>query len=98
MEELKKEVEGTKEPKKLSYSELENVATNLSKQLDQAYMQLQQLNMGNTFKRLDYLFKVLDNKAVFSEEFFTKCKEEIELLMTIPEEEVEDSSEEAPKE
>ena len=39
------------------------------------------------FKRLDYLFKVVENGKVFKQEFLEKCITEIEELMTVPEEE-----------
>ena len=38
------------------------------------------------FKRLDYLFKVIENGAMFSAEFLDKCLKEIEETMTIEEE------------
>lgn len=65
------------EEKKLSYEELENVANNL-------YVRLQQADMANMFKRLDYLFKVVENIRSFPEEFASKAVEEIVALMTIP--------------
>lgn len=84
--EEKKEIENNKE-KKLSYSELENVAHQLSEQNRQLYNQLQKSNLTNMFKRLDYLFKVVENGKVFKQEFLEKCITEIEELMTVPEEE-----------
>lgn len=74
-------------PKKLSYEELENVARQLSEQSERLYMQLQEVNMHNTFKRLDYLFKVLENDITFDDEFVEKCTKEIVGLLTIPEQE-----------
>lgn len=91
MEEVKKEVEQTQEPKKLSYSELENIAHQLSDQAKQLYTKLQDANMGNMFKRLDYLFKVIENTPYFNSDFVKKCTLEIEDLITLPEEESEDS-------
>ena len=67
MEEQKKkvvEMQPTKEterPEKMSYEQLENVAHQLSEQAKQLYMKLQAANMSNMFKRLDYLFKVVEN-------------------------------------
>lgn len=66
------------EKNKLSYEELENVANNL-------YARLQQAELSNAFKRLDYLFKVVENSHSFPEEFQKKCIEEIVSFMTIPE-------------
>lgn len=78
------------QPKKLSYEQLEQVAKQLSAQSEQLYYKLQEANMNNTFKRLDYLFKVLENDISFEPEFVSKCSEEIVQLLTIPEEVKED--------
>ena len=80
--------------KKLSYSELENVAHQLSEQTKQLYMKLQAANMSNMFKRLDYLFKVVENGHMFKQDFLEKCIAEIEEIMTVPEET--DKEEETP--
>lgn len=81
MEEIKEQ------PKKLSYEELEQVAKQLSDQSEMLYMKLQEANMTNAYKRLDYLFKVLENEVSFKEDFVEKCAKEIVEIMTIPEEE-----------
>ena len=92
MEEQKKKVvkmqPATKDerPEKLSYEQLENVAHQLSEQAKQLYMKLQATNMSNMFKRLDYLFKVVENGHIFKQDFFEKCIAEIEEIMTVPEE------------
>lgn len=80
------------EKKKLSYEELENVCHQLSEQSRTLYQRLQENNLSNMFKRLDYLFAVMENKDVFLErnaEFFNKCVDEIVTSMTLetPEEE-----------
>lgn len=69
-----------KQEKKLSYEELENIANNL-------YARLQQADMANMFKRLDYLFKVVENINNFPQEFTKHCVEEIVNIMTISTEE-----------
>lgn len=74
-------------PEKMSYEQLENIAHQLSEQNKQLYMKLQSANMTNLFKRLDYLFKVIENSDKFNKEFVNKCLTEIESSMTIPEEE-----------
>ena len=74
-------------PEKMSYEQLENVAHQLSEQAKQLYMKLQDANMSNMFKRLDYLFKVVENGHMFKQDFLDKCIVEIEELMTVPEEE-----------
>ena len=78
---------------KLSYEQLENVAHQLSEQNRQLYAKLQELQVDNMFKRLDYLFKVVENTGVFSIDFHTRCVEEIESLMTSPEEPQEEKKE-----
>ena len=100
MEEQKKKVvkmqPATKDerPEKLSYEQLENVAHQLSEQAKQLYMKLQAANMSNMFKRLDYLFKVVENGHMFKQDFLEKCIAEIEEIMTVPEET--DKEEETP--
>lgn len=81
MEENKK----TTAPEKMSYEQLENIAHQLSEQSRKLYMKLQEVEMSNTFKRLDYLFKVLNYNTMFAEEFVKKCSSEIVELMTVPE-------------
>ena len=92
--EMKPTPEATR-PEKMSYEQLENIAHQLSDQAKQLYAKLQEANMVNMFKRLDYLFKVVENAHAFNEEFVTKCVDEIEDLMTVPEteEETEDKPE-----
>ena len=57
---------------KLSYEQLENVAHQLSEQNRQLYAKLQEMQVSNMFKRLDYLFKVVENTGVFSIDFHTR--------------------------
>ena len=76
----------TERPEKMSYEQLENVAHQLSEQAKQLYMKLQDANMNNIFKRLDYLFKVVENGHMFKQDFLDKCITEIEEIMAIPEE------------
>lgn len=80
-------MEENKEVKKLSYEELENVAKNLTAQCNQLYAELQKANMTNAFKRLDYLFKIVENREVFPTEFVQASLYEIQGTMTIPSEE-----------
>lgn len=91
MEEQKKKVVEMKpqgqRPEKMSYEQLENVAHQLSEQNRQLFAKLQELNMANVFKRLDYLFKVVEDGHVFEQDFLEKCIAEIESLMTVPEQE-----------
>ena len=92
MEEQKKKVVEMKpqeRPEKMSYEQLENVAHQLSEQNRQLFAKMQELNMANMFKRLDYLFKVVENGHMFNQDFFEKCIAEIESIMTVPEQEEE---------
>ena len=93
MEEQKKKVVEMKpqvqRPEKMSYDQLESVAHQLSEQNRQMFAKLQELNMVNMFKRLDYLFKVVENGHMFKQDFLEKCIAEIESLMVVPEQEEE---------
>lgn len=72
---------------KMSYEQLENIAHQLSEQSRQLYAKLQEANMTNIFKRLDYLFKVVENSTSFNKDFVDRCITEIEELITVPEQE-----------
>lgn len=89
MKENKVEVKEPNAPQaqKLTYEQLENVASQLSEQSRQLYQKLQEANLVNMFKRLDYLFKVVENSNHFNAEFVTSCIEEIENMMTLEKEE-----------
>ena len=81
MEEKNEKVQAEKP----SYEQLEREVTGLRGMNNQLIMQLQQMNIGNLFKRLDYLFKVVEFREAFNSDFATKCVEEIEEHMTPPE-------------
>lgn len=96
MEEVNKNlkvVESSTEEKqqKLSYEQLEQIASQLDQQSRQLMNELQKSNMQNIFKRLDYLFKVVENAPMFSDTFVQNCVDEIEGMLTIPKEESEES-------
>ena len=74
-----------KKEEKMSYEQLQNVAHQLSEQVRQLYAKLQEANMINIFKRLDYLFKVVKHSSKFDIEFLEKCISEIQEILTIPE-------------
>ena len=76
----------TERPEKMSYEQLENIAHQLSEQAKQLYMKLQAANMSNMFKRLDYLFEVVNkDNPYLSVDFKKQCANEIETLMATPE-------------
>lgn len=84
---------GAAAPSKLSYEELENVCHQLSAQSQQLNTQNQQLrmalneaNLANLYKRLDYLFEVINkDNPYLSVDFKRQCADEIETLMATPE-------------
>lgn len=101
-EEKAKEVNmASKEEKKqkLSYEELNQACAELSQQnqqlrdyLQKLYKQMQQMDSALQFKRLDYLFKIVEmanqNKLwQFSDEFIQMALKEIEETLTPPNEE-----------
>ena len=69
---------------KMSYEELERVANDL-------YIRLQNADMSNMFKRLDYLFKVIKFKDSFTPTFVESCVKEVEMMITIPSEETKEA-------
>lgn len=71
------------EKNKLSYEKLEAVAVQFQNKSANLEMQLKSINM--TTLRLNYLFKVVENKDAFNTEFVVKCTTEIEDLLTIEE-------------
>ena len=93
--EMTPQAKETEQPQKMSYEQLEQVAHQLSEQARQLYGQLQKSNMTNMFKRLDYLFRVVENGHMFKQDFLDRCVKEIEDIMTVPEE-TENSEEETP--
>lgn len=77
------------QPKKFTYEQLEQIAGNLSNQVQQLSARLQEANMFNMFKRLDYCFKVIELAPtmpddLLSAEFVKRCAKEVEELMTPP--------------
>lgn len=68
---------------KLSYDQLNEACAQLYQQNQYLTKQLQQANVSNMFKRLDYLFMVLRYEAVIKDpEFVNSCIEEIKSAMT----------------
>lgn len=74
-------MEETKE--KLSYEQLEQVVQRVYSQNEQLQKALQESYIQNTFSRLNFLFKVLEQGSYFSEVFINKCTDEIVDLMTL---------------
>lgn len=68
---------------KYSYEELENICHQLSEQARTLYTQLQEANLSNIYTRLSFLFKVMENAAMFDADFTDKCSNEIVRLMAV---------------
>ena len=79
---------------RLSYEQLNDICSELYQQNQQMKRQIHQMNIENMFKRLDYLFKVIENSGKFDAGFVDMCTEEIQQAMTAPEEEEKDKKEE----
>lgn len=75
----------------LSYDQLKEVAAQLQHENQQLRSTLVRVDYSNTFKRLDYLFKVLDNYVHFDDDFVASCIKEIQDMMTIKEESTENT-------
>lgn len=99
MEEKKSKVvnmKGNEQPKqqKLTYEQLNDACNQLFQQNQYLTKQVRELNTYNAFKRLDYLFKVLDsystaskvNAVTFDPAFVESCIKEIQDSIEIKEE------------
>lgn len=83
-----------------TFDELYKAYMDLANKHQLAIQKLQQADRYiQTFNRLDYLFKIVEiqdaNKSgrTFKDDFYYKCVEEIEEMMTIPEENSKDVKE-----
>lgn len=76
-----------------------NIIGQMNKKLQSAYQQINSMMMDNTFKRLDFLFKVLQNFTFFEDSFVKQCTADIVTIMTPPtDEEIKAAQEEETKE
>lgn len=101
MEEKKAKVVklGNKEGNKLTYEQLNDACNQLFQQNQQLYRHLKEIDMANMFKRLDYLFKVVENANTFKDsDFLNSCMDEIKEALTIPEKQEATSQETTQKE
>lgn len=89
--EKKEEKEPTQ--RKATYEELNNYCIQLMQQNKTLVEQLKQRDMATLFKRIDYLFLVVSNRAAFPADFVNTCVEELMNQLTI-QEEAADSKEE----
>ena len=72
---------------KPTYEQLDNYAKQLSIQAQRMAARIQDLEMLVDSKRLDYLFKVIENPLSFDEAFINHCTEEIVNALTPQQEE-----------
>lgn len=87
-----KETETVKET--YTKEEVQEIVRTYTRQLGSLIGKLQDLNISNTFKRLEFLFKVLEHSDKFPSDYLDEVTEEIMKIMTIPEEnELESDSE-----
>lgn len=76
----------SQEDRKLTYEQLNDACQQLFQQNQQLRLQLQEANMVNVFKRMDYLFKVLElSHRIKDQEFVASCEEELKEALTIRE-------------
>lgn len=75
------------EKTELTYEQLNAIANQLSQQNAALRKQVEEMNYFNLFRRLDYLFKVVEFAPQFNSAFVETCIAEIETLMSTAEEE-----------
>lgn len=69
----------------LTYEQLTTLCNQLGERCRVMQAQLQELQTLVTSKRLDYVFKVLELRELFSSDFIHTCVKEIEESLTITE-------------
>lgn len=74
----------TKEMTEYSKEELIELVEQGRCTINKMYADIQQLMSNNIFKRLEFLFKVLEHKESFDATFVQNCAIEIKDLITIP--------------
>lgn len=88
-------MEENKTNNKLSYEQLERMCQQLSEQARSLYTQLQEANLSNLYTRLNFLFKVLENTISFDADFVQACTKEIVELMSVNENNEENTDKES---
>jgi hypothetical protein len=83
-EEKKLNAGNAAEPKQPTYEELKNYCDQLMIQRNQLGQRLQQVT--NVLNKLPWLFEVIKAREVFNKDFVERCVNEIEEIMTPPEE------------
>lgn len=70
--------------KKATYEELNNYCVQLLQQNQRLTAQVRQMDVSNMLRRLDYLFKVVENEGCFDGDFVEGCVSEIKGALTPP--------------
>lgn len=79
---------GQESQQKLTYDQLNDACNQLFQQNQYLVKQIRQLNDSNMFRRLDYLFKVVEFSEKFDAAFVKACSDEItEAVTPVSEEE-----------
>lgn len=73
----------TAEPSKPSYEELEKIAVEAQQRMMMMENRLRSIDFASM--RLNWLFKVIENKDSFSLGFLEKCVKEVEGILTLEE-------------
>lgn len=80
--------EAKKTNEKLTYEQLENFVGNLERQVNEMKKRLIEannhiidLNWQNMFKRLDYLFRIVENKDLLTYPIYSKAVNSIDEIM-----------------
>lgn len=79
---------------KMTREQLEKLVNDQYRELTGLREALSRTQQSLMFRRLDYLFKVIESWDAFDEEFVLRCKEELQAAMVIPKGEEDDGGEE----
>lgn len=82
----KKEEKVAAKQEKLSYDELNQVSQQLFQENKMLRTKVQELSVEAFYKRIEYMFKVVELASVFSKEFVERTIQEIETVMKADEE------------
>lgn len=82
----KKENKVAAKQEKLSYDELNQVSQQLFQENKMLRTKVQELSVEAFYKRIEYMFKVVELASVFSKEFVERTIQEIETIMKADEE------------
>ena len=77
----KKENKVAAKQEKLSYDELNQVSQQLFQENKMLRTKVQELSVEAFYKRIEYMFKVVELASVFSKEFVERTIQEIETIM-----------------